>query len=82
MYRKLQNNFLVLRTDNYYSIIIIREYNCECIDMATTADLKKFGFNAEEIAEQTSFSIMHVKSHIQNGKRNLKIIMEKMSIGQ
>ena len=31
----------------------------------------------QEIAEQTSFSIMHVKSHIQNGKRNLKIMMER-----
>jgi RNA polymerase sigma-70 factor (ECF subfamily) len=31
----------------------------------------------QEIAEQTSYSIMHVKSHIQNGKRNLKIIMER-----
>jgi RNA polymerase sigma factor (sigma-70 family) len=32
----------------------------------------------QEIADQTGFSIMHVKSHIQNGKRNLKIIMERM----
>ena len=31
----------------------------------------------QEIAEQTSFSIMQVKSHIQNGKRNLKIMMER-----
>ena len=35
----------------------------------------------QEIAQQTSFSIMQVKSHIQNGKRNLKIIMERMSEG-
>jgi RNA polymerase sigma factor (sigma-70 family) len=32
----------------------------------------------QEIAALTSYSIMHVKSHIQNGKRNLKIIMERM----
>ena len=32
-----------------------------------------------EITEQTSYSLMQVKSHIQNGKRNLKIIMERMS---
>jgi len=32
-----------------------------------------------EIAKQTSYSIMQVKSHIQNGKRNLKIIMERMT---
>lgn len=33
----------------------------------------------QEIAEQSSFSILQVKSHIQNGKRNLKIIMDRMS---
>jgi RNA polymerase sigma factor (sigma-70 family) len=33
----------------------------------------------QQISEQTSFSVLQVKSHIQNGKRNLKIIMEKMS---
>lgn len=32
----------------------------------------------QEISEQSSFSILQVKSHIQNGKRNLKIIMERM----
>jgi RNA polymerase sigma-70 factor (ECF subfamily) len=32
----------------------------------------------QEIARQSNFSIMQVKSHIQNGKRNLKIIMERM----
>ena len=31
----------------------------------------------QEIAEQTNYSLMQVKSHIQNGKRNLKIIMER-----
>ena len=35
----------------------------------------------QEIAQQTSLNIMQVKSHIQNGKRNLKIIMERMSEG-
>lgn len=32
-----------------------------------------------EISQQSNFSIMEVKSHIQNGKRNLKIVMERMS---
>ena len=32
----------------------------------------------QEISQQSSFNIMQVKSHIQNGKRNLKIIMERM----
>jgi RNA polymerase sigma-70 factor (ECF subfamily) len=31
----------------------------------------------QEITEQTNFDLMQVKSHIQNGKRNLKIIMER-----
>lgn len=33
----------------------------------------------QEITGQTGYSLMQVKSHIQNGKRNLKIIMEQMS---
>ena len=36
----------------------------------------------QEIAELTSYSILHVKSYIQNGKRNLKIIMEGMGSEQ
>ncbi|MEO7264181.1 MAG: sigma-70 family RNA polymerase sigma factor [Ferruginibacter sp.] len=32
----------------------------------------------QEVAIQTGFNIMQVKSHIQNGKRNLKIQMLKM----
>ena len=36
----------------------------------------------QEISQQTSFNIMQVKSHIQNGKRNLKIIMERKGSGQ
>lgn len=35
----------------------------------------------QEISGQTGYSLMQVKSHIQNGKRNLKIIMERMSEG-
>lgn len=31
----------------------------------------------QQITERTSFSLMQVKSYIQNGKRNLKIILEK-----
>jgi RNA polymerase sigma-70 factor (ECF subfamily) len=31
----------------------------------------------QQISEQSSFSVLQVKSHIQNGKRNLKIIMER-----
>lgn len=31
----------------------------------------------QQIADQTSYSMMQVKSHIQNGKRNLRILIEK-----
>jgi RNA polymerase sigma factor (sigma-70 family) len=31
----------------------------------------------QEIASKTGFTLMQVKSHIQNGKRNLKLLMEK-----
>lgn len=31
----------------------------------------------QEIAEHTGFSMLQVKSYIQNGKRNLKILLEK-----
>ena len=31
----------------------------------------------QQIAEQTGYTLMQVKSHIQNGKRNMKIIIEK-----
>ena len=31
----------------------------------------------QEITENTGYTLMQVKSHIQNGKRNLKILMDK-----
>ena len=31
----------------------------------------------QEITEMASYSLMQVKSHIQNGKRNLRLLMEK-----
>jgi RNA polymerase sigma-70 factor (ECF subfamily) len=31
----------------------------------------------QQIAEQTGYSMMQVKSHIQNGKRNMRILIEK-----
>jgi len=31
----------------------------------------------QEIAESTGYTLMQVKSHIQNGKRNLKLLIEK-----
>ena len=33
----------------------------------------------QEIADTTGFTLMQVKSHIQNGKRNLRLILEKQN---
>ncbi len=32
----------------------------------------------QQIAEQTGYSLLQVKSYIQNGKRNLKLLLEKI----
>ena len=31
----------------------------------------------QEITDQTNFTLLQVKSYIQNGKRNLKLLMER-----
>ena len=36
----------------------------------------------QEIVERTGYTLMQVKSHIQNGKRNLKIMLEKKREGE
>ena len=36
----------------------------------------------QQIAESTGYNIMQVKSHIQNGKRNLKIFIQRMQHAQ
>ena len=46
----------------------------ECVELFY---LQEKSYN--EITEQTGYPIKKVKSYIQNGKRNLKIIMEKMA---
>ena len=63
--------------DNLASALL--QLNNEQQQCVTLFYLEKKSY--QEIAEQTSYSIMHVKSHIQNGKRNLKIIMERMGGG-
>ena len=32
----------------------------------------------QQVADQTGYSLMQVKSHIQNGKRNLKLHLERL----
>jgi RNA polymerase sigma factor (sigma-70 family) len=53
----------------------INELNEEQRQCVILFYLKKNSY--QQIAEKTGFSLLQVKSYIQNGKRNLKIILEK-----
>ena len=53
----------------------LNELNAEQKTCVTLFYLEKRSY--QEIADRTGFSLMQVKSHIQNGKRNLKILIEK-----
>jgi RNA polymerase sigma factor (sigma-70 family) len=53
----------------------LEELNREQKDCVTLFYLEKKSY--QQIAEQTGFSLMQVKSYIQNGKRNLKILLDR-----
>ncbi len=53
----------------------LEELNKEQKQCVTLFYLEKKSY--QEIAETTHLSLMQVKSHIQNGKRNLRLLMEK-----
>jgi RNA polymerase sigma-70 factor (ECF subfamily) len=53
----------------------LQELNKEQKQCVTLFYLEKRSYN--EIADLTGFSLMQVKSYIQNGKRNLKILLER-----
>jgi RNA polymerase sigma-70 factor (ECF subfamily) len=53
----------------------LKELNDEQRTCVTLFYLQKKSYN--EIADITGYTTMQVKSYIQNGKRNLKIIIEK-----
>lgn len=55
--------------------VCLQELNKEQKQCVTLFYLEKRSYN--EIADHTGFSLMQVKSYIQNGKRNLKILMER-----
>ena len=56
----------------------LSELNNEQQTCITLFYLRKMSY--QEIVEQTGFTTLQVKSHIQNGKRNLKLFMEKKRI--
>ena len=53
----------------------LKQLNSEQQQCVTLFYLQKKSY--QEISVETGFSMMQVKSHIQNGKRNLKILIEK-----
>ena len=53
----------------------LKELNPEQLQCVTLFYLEKKSY--QEITERTGFSMLQVKSYIQNGKRNLKILIEK-----
>jgi RNA polymerase sigma factor (sigma-70 family) len=59
----------------------LKELNAEQQQCVTLFYLQKKSY--QEISDQTGYTLMQVKSHIQNGKRNLKILIEtKMKTGR
>ncbi len=56
--------------------IALKQLNKEQCDCVTLFYLHKKSY--QEIVEATHFDMLQVKSYIQNGKRNLKILMQRM----
>ena len=67
----------LLQDEKTYSLLSasLTELNPEQQQCVTLFYLQKKSYT--EISEETGFTMMQVKSHIQNGKRNLRILIEK-----
>ena len=67
----------LLENEHTYDLLeeAIEELNEEQKQCVILFYLKKNSY--QQIAEKTGYSLLQVKSYIQNGKRNLKIILEK-----
>jgi RNA polymerase sigma factor (sigma-70 family) len=57
--------------------LAIKELNSEQQLCVTLFYLQKHSY--QQIVETTNFSLLQVKSNIQNGKRNLKLIMQRIN---
>ena len=70
----------LLQNEETYDLLeeSIHELNEEQRICVTLFYLQKQSY--QQIADQTGYSLMQVKSYIQNGKRNLKILLEKKLI--
>ena len=67
----------LLENERTYSLLesAIEELNEEQKQCVILFYLQKKSYN--EVSEQTGYSLLQVKSYIQNGKRNLKLLLEK-----
>lgn len=67
----------MLENEQTYTLLeeSIGQLNAEQKICVTLFYLQKQSY--QQIADSTGFSLMQVKSYIQNGKRNLKILLEK-----
>ena len=70
--KKLQENDLLV-TNMEQALSQLNKEQQQCV---TLFYLHKKSY--QEIVADTSFSLLQVKSHIQNGKRNLKIMLERL----
>jgi RNA polymerase sigma-70 factor (ECF subfamily) len=74
----------LLQNEQTYDLLekAIEELNPEQKICVTLFYLQKMSY--QQVADKTGYSLMQVKSYIQNGKRNLKIVLEKKlaEIGQ
>ena len=67
---------LILNEKTYeYMGEALKELNADQQLCVTLFYMEKKSY--QQIAEQTGFNMMQVKSHIQNGKRNMRILIEK-----
>ncbi|MEI2738480.1 MAG: sigma-70 family RNA polymerase sigma factor [Chitinophagaceae bacterium] len=66
-------------TDNDHTLelmeVSLKELNPEQQQCVTLFYLQKKSY--QEVSDETGYSMLQVKSYIQNGKRNLKILIEK-----
>lgn len=67
----------LIKTEKTYEYlgISLKKLNTEQQQCISMFYLEKLSY--QQISEKTGFTLMQVKSHIQNGKRNLRLLIEK-----
>ncbi|HYH13950.1 MAG TPA: sigma factor-like helix-turn-helix DNA-binding protein, partial [Flavisolibacter sp.] len=67
----------LIENERTYTLLeeAIEELNEEQKQCVTLFYIHKYSYN--QIVEKTNFSLSQVKSYLQNGKRNLKLLLEK-----